>query len=148
MENVLGSRVEYALKRAQHVLRLRVDEALKEARLTTPQYAALSVLEEEPGLSGADLARRSFVTPQTMNVIVTKLENHGLIERGPHPGHGRVLRAYLTDEGRKLVSSAHEKVEAVEDKMLYGISQEDRIRLARTLDGCADALEIRKDRRG
>src|SRR6516162_4869510 len=31
------------------------------------QYAVLTALEEEPGLSNADLARRAFVTPQTMN---------------------------------------------------------------------------------
>lgn len=141
MENVLESSVGYALKRAQHALRLRVDEALKEVGLTTPQYAVLSVLEEAPGLSGAALARRSFVTPQTMNVIVTKLEGSRLIERSPHPEHGRVLRAYLTGKGRDLVSGAHEKVEAVEDCMLAGLSQEDRARLAETLNECADALK-------
>lgn len=141
MENVLESSVGYALKRAQHALRLRMDEELKEVELTTPQYAVLSVLEEAPGLSGAALARRSFVTPQTMNVIVTKLERVGLIKRSPHPEHGRVLRAYLTGKGRDLVSGAHEKVEAVEDCMLAGLSQEDRARLAETLNECADALK-------
>lgn len=141
MENVLESSVGYALKRAQHALRLRIDEELKEVELTTPQYAVLSVLEEAPGLSGAALARRSFVTPQTMNVIVTKLERAGLIKRSPHPEHGRVLRAYLTGKGRDLVSGAHEKVEAVEDCMLAGLSQEDRARLAETLNECADALK-------
>ena len=141
MKNVLESSVGYALKRAQHALRLRIDEELKEVELTTPQYAVLSVLEEAPGLSGAALARRSFVTPQTMNVIVTKLERSGLIERSPHPEHGRVLRAYLTGKGRDLVSGAHEKVEAVEDCMLAGLSQEDRARLAETLNECADALK-------
>lgn len=141
MKNVLESSVGYALKRAQHALRLRMDEELKEVELTTPQYAVLSVLEEAPGLSGAALARRSFVTPQTMNVIVTKLERSGLIERGPHPEHGRVLRAYLTGKGRGLVSGAHEKVDAIEERMLSGLSQEDRTRLVETLNECADALK-------
>lgn len=139
--NVLENSVGYAMKRAQHALRLRMDEALKEVGLTTPQYAALSVLEETPGLSGAALARRSFVTPQTMNAIVAKLEKSGLIGRSPHPEHGRVLRAYLTDEGRELVSGAHDVVEAVEEFMLEGLSREDRARLAETLNGCAEALE-------
>ena len=145
MKNDLAGGVGYALKRAQHALRLRVDEALKGVGLTTPQYAVLSVLEEAPGLSGAALARRSFVTPQTMNVIVTKLEDAGLIERSPHPEHGRVLRTYLTDKGRELVSGAHEKVEVVEERMLASLSPEDRARLAETLNGCADALETGKD---
>lgn len=140
MERGLGGSVGYQLKRAQHALRLRVDAVLKEVELTTPQYAVLSVLEDSPGLSGAALARRSFVTPQTMNVILARLEGAGLITRSPHPEHGRVLQAYLTDKGSNLVSRAHEKVEAVEELMLAGLSREDRLRLAETLDGFARAL--------
>jgi hypothetical protein len=34
---------------------------------TLAQYAVLTALDEEPGLSSAGLARRAFVTPQTMN---------------------------------------------------------------------------------
>lgn len=140
MENGLGSSVGYQLKRVQHALRLRMDEVLREVGLTTPQYAVLSVLEDSPGLSGAALARRSFVTPQTMNMIVAKLEDAGLIARSPHPEHGRVLQAYLTGEGRMLVSGAHEVVGAVEERMLGGLNSEERVRLAETLDGCADSL--------
>ena len=144
MENGLGRSVGYQLKRAQHALRLRMDEALKEVGLTTPQYVALSILEEEPGLSGAELARRSFVTPQTMNVILAKLESAGLIFRNPHPEHGRVLQTYLTDKGEHLLSGAHELVEVVEERMVGSLGQKDRVRLAETLDGCADVLETQK----
>jgi hypothetical protein len=65
-EDRLESRVGYQLKRAEHALRLEMDGALRDMGLTTPQYAALSVLGDEPGLSGAELARRCFVTPQTI----------------------------------------------------------------------------------
>lgn len=144
MESGLDFSVGYALKRTQHALRLRVDEALRKMGLTTPQYAVLSVLEDTPGLSGAELARRSFVTPQTMNVVLTKLESAGLIARSAHPKHGRVLQAHLTDKGKELVSGAHKKVEAIEENMLAGLSNEDRARLTETLNDCADALEARK----
>ena len=77
----LGGRVGYELKRVQHALRQAMDEALRETGVTTPQYAAMSVLAEEPGLSNARLARRSFVTPQTMNQILARLEASGLVER-------------------------------------------------------------------
>src|SRR5215210_8834606 len=83
----LGSRVGYELKRVQHDLRLYMDAGLRELDVTTPQYAALSVLAEEPGISNAALARRSFVTPQTMNQIMLRLEAAGLVGRRPHPEH-------------------------------------------------------------
>jgi DNA-binding MarR family transcriptional regulator len=49
-------------KRVQAGLRSGMDRALETKGLTTPQYAALSALERESGLSNAELARRSFVT--------------------------------------------------------------------------------------
>jgi DNA-binding MarR family transcriptional regulator len=138
---ILGGRVGYELKRAQHALRVEMDGALRRVGLTTPQYAALAALEEESGLSGAELARRCFVTPQTMNGVVVNLENAGLVERRPHPGHGRVLQAYLTGKGEAMVSRAHVPVGAIERRMLSGIGEEERGRLLRDLRDCADALE-------
>jgi DNA-binding MarR family transcriptional regulator len=140
---ILGGRVGYELKRAQHALRIEMDGALRQIGLTTPQYAALAALEGESGLSGAELARRCFVTPQTMNGVVVNLENAGFVERRPHPGHGRVLQTYLTGEGEAMVSRAHEPVEAIEGRMLAGVGEEERERLLRVLRDCADTLEGR-----
>lgn len=139
--SILGGRVGYELKRAQHALRLEMDGALREVGLTTPQYAALSVVEGEDGLSGALLARRCFVTPQTMNGILVNLEKAGLLERRPHPEHGRVLQAYLTGNGERMLSRAHALVEAIEGRMLRDLTEDEQGRLLSVLRGCADALE-------
>lgn len=136
----LGGRVGYQMKRAQHALRLRMDGALRPVGITTPWYAALSVLEEEPGVSGAALARRCFVTPQTMNVILAKLEGADLVERRPPPEQGRVLRTYLTERGEGRVARAHGIVEAIEEQMLAGLDANERLKLAEALRGCADSL--------
>ena len=133
-------RVGYQMKRAQHALRLRMDEALRGLELTTPQYAALSALEGSPGLSGAALARLGFVTPQTMNGIVTKLEAAGLVERRPHPEHGRVLRTFLTERGEGVVSGAHGVIRGVEERMVAGLGEDERRRLLEALRSCAESL--------
>ena len=135
------NRVGYQIKRAQHALRIEMDKGLRELGITTAQYAALSALEEMPGLSGAELARRGFVTPQTMNVIVVNLEEAGLVARRPHPEHGRVLQAYLAEVGEELLSRAHGVVKAIERQMSKGLSRDDRRRLVDALRNCADALE-------
>jgi DNA-binding MarR family transcriptional regulator len=144
MEGRLGRRVGYQMKRAEHALRLEMDGALRVVGLTTPQYAALSVLEGEAGLSGAALGRRCFVTPQTMNQILINLEGAGMVERKPHPEHGRVLSAYLTEKGEKLVAQAHGEVEAIEERMLAGLDHVQRSRLLEDLKGCAQSLAQRK----
>ena len=136
----LGGRVGYELKRVQHALRQAMDEALRETGVTTPQYAAMSVLAEEPGLSNARLARRSFVTPQTMNQILGRLEAAGLVERREHPEHGRVLQTFLTREGEGLLEGCDRSVDAVEERMVSGLTEADRRALLESLRACAGAL--------
>lgn len=97
----------YALKRAQHAMRLHMDRQLKDLGLNAPQYSVLASLEAEPGASNARLARRAFVTPQTMQALLVKLEQSGLIERRPDPEHGRILRTELTEKGRSSLARAH-----------------------------------------
>jgi DNA-binding MarR family transcriptional regulator len=72
---MLDDRIGYLLKRVQAGLRAEMDEALEAKRLTTPQYAVLSALEREPGISNADLARRSFVTPHTNSPSICPLSD-------------------------------------------------------------------------
>src|SRR5882757_11100931 len=83
----------YLLKRAQAALHAGMAGALREHGATLAQYAVLAALDEEPGLSNAGLARRAFVTPQTMNQVLRELEQKGWVTRHPHPGHARILQA-------------------------------------------------------
>src|SRR2546421_10777832 len=91
----------FLLRQAWRWFNVAMEAALREHGLTAPQYAVLSVLAREPGASGADLARSSNATPQAMNGVLATLEREGLIERHPHPTHGRILQAELTGEGRR-----------------------------------------------
>ncbi|MGZ9809831.1 MarR family winged helix-turn-helix transcriptional regulator [Pseudoroseicyclus sp. H15] len=97
----------YALKRAQQALRLHMDKQLKELKLTAPQYNVLASLEAEPGAPNARLARLAFVTPQTMQSMLVKLERAGFIERTPDEEHGRIQRTQLTQAGRETLAKAH-----------------------------------------
>jgi len=134
-------RVGNLLKRLQAGLRNAMDGVLLERGLTTPQYAALSALEREPGISNAELARRSFVTPQTMIRIVDNLESMGLIRRASHPTHGKVLMTTLTKSGAKLVASCHEDVARVEAQLLSDLRSSERNSLQQLLERCAVAIE-------
>jgi DNA-binding MarR family transcriptional regulator len=113
---------------------------LRELGVTTPQYAVLTFLEQAPGLSSAQLARRAFVTPQTMNRIVANLQAAGLIERDAHPELGRVLEARLTPAGRALLAEAHRRVRAVEDQMAADLTPEEQRQLVRLLEQCMQGL--------
>ena len=98
--------IGFALKLAQQALRTRLDASLREIGLTTPQYAVLTFLQVEPGASNAALARRAFVTPQTMQAILVTIERAGFIARTPHPQHGRAQVTELTAAGRDALEAA------------------------------------------
>jgi DNA-binding MarR family transcriptional regulator len=129
----MKDRVGYQLKRAQQALRTAMDEGLRAQGITTPQYAALTALDGDEPLSGAELARRCFVTPQTMNAILVGLERARLVERAPHAEHGRVIEARLTKRGGAKVQDAHRTVFEIEERMLCEITPGARRRLNETL---------------
>ena len=112
----------YLLKVVQHEIRKRMDEELREIDLTTPQYAALSILNEFPGISNAELSRKCFITPQTMNLIIHKLEKRKIIEKTASLSHGRIQNIALTGRGRKLLDEADKIVMDVENKLTRKLS--------------------------
>ena len=135
-----------SIKTAQQSLRLTMDAALRELGITTPQYAVLTFLEETPGLSSAELARRAFVTPQTMNRIVANLEAAGLIERDPHPQLGRVLQATLSRRGHRLLGESRRRIADVEARMVRDLSPAERRELGNLLERCTRALRPSRQR--
>ena len=127
--NPITEELGYLLKEVQQDLRKRMDRALMELNLTTPQYSVLSQLHEFPGLSSADLARKSFVTPQTMNLIVQKLEARELLGRALSTNHGKILNTEVTSEGKDLLNKANAIVLQVQAEIFNPISEDETIML-------------------
>ena len=108
--------------------------------LTATQYTALSVLRAGKGLSNAQLARRSYVTPQSMIEMLGTLEAKGLIERSPSPDHGRILRTELTAKGRRLLSRCDEELDRIENEMTSELLPEERSAFEHMLRSCVHML--------
>lgn len=93
------------LKQAWYFSLTSVNDAISVHGVTTAQIGLLRQLADEPGLSGAELARRLLISPQGVQLALTALERRGLVERKQDPAHRRILQAYLTDEGRAVTSA-------------------------------------------
>ena len=77
-----------------------------------------------------------------MNGVLATLDRQALIARRAHPGHGRILQVFLTDDGRRRLDGATPAVRAVEKTLESGLSGEEVARIkdwlvavARRLDG-------------
>ncbi|MBL3679505.1 MarR family winged helix-turn-helix transcriptional regulator [Leucobacter chromiireducens] len=136
----LEALIGYRLKETQSVLRSRMDEALRPLGLTTPQYACLELLGRSPGASNSELARGAFVTRQTMNTLLRSLQYRNLVERSASPAGGRALPTALTDDGQQLLSSAATLIDAIEEKMVAGLSVQQREDLHELLSQCITSL--------
>ena len=130
----------YLIKRTQAVLNAHMTRALHEHGVTLTQFAVLTALAEEPGLSNADLARRAFITPQSMNENLRELEQRVWITRSRHPTHGRILRIELTEEGRTTLQACGATVTVIEQRMLAELDPGQRRQLATLLRTCIAAL--------
>lgn len=112
-----GDNLLWHLKQAWYFSLTAVNDAVSKHGVSTAQIGVLRQLSNEPGLSGAELARRLLITPQGVQLALKSLEQRGLIERRPDPQHARILKVYLTREGRSVAKAvvgdaiaAHEAV--------------------------------------
>lgn len=110
----------YLFRLAHQRFRSMLEEALQDLGLSAHEYVILSVFETRPELSTSDLARITQVTRQTMHAAVLALETAGLIER--RPTNQRVVAVRPTKQGRTTLAAATDRVRAVEDAALAGLS--------------------------
>lgn len=132
--------VGYLLKKAASTLRSAMDAALRPLGLTVPQYSCLELLGQQPGLSGSDLARATFVTRQSMNLVLRGLQRRGLLTRPAGPTRGKTRPTQLTPSGRRQLQVASEAVRVVEMRMLTGLTPTAERQLCQNLTLCAAAL--------
>jgi DNA-binding MarR family transcriptional regulator len=119
-------RVSYAVARLERLVFAGISERAAPHDLTTLQFTTMSVLSRHGApLSTSQLARRAFMTPQSMSEVIHALERKGLIERNPHPNHRRTLPATLTPKGRRVLAACEQAVSEFESTMLDGFSASD-----------------------
>lgn len=126
-------RLGYALARLERALRRELDERLRAHGLTLTQLSALSILSSRGELSNAQLARRCYVTPQSMSEVILVLERAELIRRSPDRANRRVLRTALTPKGRATLAECESIVDEAEGEAFAHLSPAARGRLTREL---------------
>jgi DNA-binding MarR family transcriptional regulator len=114
--------IGYLLRQASHVIRLKIDRSLQQYAITHPQFAVLNVIELEPGLHAADIARVCMLSRQAVKTIVGNLEKAKLVRMTAHEIHGRVIEIFLTDLGKKRLNQCLLLIKKIETSMLSGLT--------------------------
>jgi len=127
-------RLGHKVKSLEQELSGAKDAKLRPMGVTVPQYTALLVINEEPGISGAELARRCLVTPQTMTTVLGNLTLKGYIERRSVPGQGRAMETTITAAGKRMLAKADKEVMEVENELAGTMAVKDQATFAKLLD--------------
>jgi DNA-binding MarR family transcriptional regulator len=130
----------YAIGRVDQGVRREMRRRLERFALSVPEYTALSILAVAPGLSNAQLARRSLITPPAMLEVLATLERRGLVERHADPEHGRIRRAELTAEGTKALRDASREIDRLSEQLLADVPAGEREIVRRGLVSAMDRL--------
>jgi DNA-binding MarR family transcriptional regulator len=131
------------LKNMHQSTRQAVEESLRRQHidLSFAHFVALYTLASEPGLAGAELARRAFVTAQTMNTVLRRLEKDGAIERRPNPSNQRADSWSITKAGQVRLDRARVVAEGVWSQMFDSLKQSEVQQLQKLLERCLAGLE-------
>ncbi|APQ14165.1 MarR family transcriptional regulator [Pseudomonas oryzihabitans] len=134
----LDTAVGYALRRAQMKMFQHLVDSLAEYDLRPAQFTALVILEQEPGLMQADLARRLAIEPPQLVLLLNKLESQGLAARVRDTQDRRAYALHLTDQGRALVGELKVRAAASDRAASAPLDDTERaelLRLLRKLNG-------------
>ena len=71
--------------------------------LTMPQLRIMFMLVEQDGVTPGAVAERFHVTPSTITGLTDRLVRQRLISRREDPDDRRLVRIFLTPEGRRVV---------------------------------------------
>ena len=135
------------IARLERALRKEIGRLVGPRGLSVAQYTTLSILRSRDGLSNAQLARRLWVTPQSMNEVISALERAGLIDRVPDAANRRILRTALTPTGRATLDACDADILAMEQEMLAAVPGEDHEHLVATLENCVSRIGVMSDER-
>ena len=125
------------------VLRAHCEERGKPYVITPPQWGALSLLLVQDGMTIGTMSQKRGVDAPTATGIITRLEQNGLVERRHNREDRRVVKIYLTNEGRDISNTLVSSVEHFEQRMKRGFSESELDRfLAQLQQLIVNAAEI------
>ena len=136
----LETSIGYLLKETASALRASMEAVLRPLGMTVTHYSCLELLAQRPGLSNSELARGTFVTRQSMNVLLQALERDGSVTRATEPSVGKALPTQLTDSGRRSLAQASAAIRGVEQRMLADLTDDQQTEARRILRSMVASL--------
>lgn len=135
-----------SVARACQVMNQALGREIASLDIKPPHLDILVNLYRFEGLTQQDLARKLLVGRSNMSMLLPQMEKRGLISRQGDESDRRVLRLYLTQDGRALTEKAMEIQIKVIDRMMETSTLDECMSVANVMDRLTATLLLR-DRR-
>lgn len=119
--------------RTSKALRAASDEGMRRHGLHLGQNYLLALLWERDGRTPGEIAAALHVTTPTIVKMATRMADAGLLTRRRDEHDNRLVRLWLTDEGRTLQEPVEAERRALEEKVLADLTAPERKHLMAAL---------------
>ena len=109
--------------------------------LTTAQLRVLSIIRDEPGITGGELAARLAVTAPTMSGIVDRLARQDFVRREDDLIDRRLVRTFVTDQGEQCYGQLADDVQRFMRRVMDVMPPADLGALLRGLEAFMTAFD-------
>lgn len=116
-----------------HLLRLRIDEALRPYGLTRVSWLAIGIIEQNHLLTQSHLAAGLELGTAATGKLVDRLEKRGLVRRHDDPDDRRTNLLSVTADARDLLERLESIGEGLQEEVLQDLTEVERQRLQRSL---------------
>ncbi len=126
--------IERLLRHVAFIIKRRGRDILSDFEITTPQFLALLVLKEKPGITMGELCDRLFLACSTATDLIDRMEKNKYLERKRDTKDRRVIRLAITDKGNDVIHQVIEARRQYVDSILKQLSEEEIDQLAQSLE--------------
>jgi len=100
-------------------------QKMENCSLYPGQHKLLSLIKANEGCTQKELSGKNFVKPATITGMINKLEANHYVYRVIDETDKRIMRVYLTSEGRHLADQADLFIEDLTDVLVQDFSEEE-----------------------
>ena len=107
LDSALDDLIGYAMRRAQLKLFQNLIGRLSAHDLRPAQFSALAIIDQNPGLTQAELGRALAIKRANLVGMLNELERRKLARRVASPSDRRSHALHLTGSGRQMLARFH-----------------------------------------
>lgn len=114
--------------------RVNFNKAVADERLFAGQHKIIMFLKIQGSATIGQIAEETGTAPSTVSVSIKRMEKAGFVKKRESKTDGRRIEIYLTEKGNAVPENIRQKMDAEEEMLTNGLTDEEIATLSDLLD--------------